>query len=108
MTELFVSLAELCFALGAAPLNRHPGCWEHQIDGRWWVAMNGHPEKVNCSDGTPVDPYTCCVKFNGWVAGILDPSGGVIAAGAIANEETMLEAVRAAIASAKREKGETP
>lgn len=92
----FGKLADLCIALGQHPLNKHPGCWEHQVDERWWVAMNGHPEPRKNSDGFEVNPFDCVIKYNGWPAGILGPYGGIIAAGGCANEGTFIEALEAA------------
>jgi hypothetical protein len=80
----------------AAPLNRHPGCWEVGIDQHWWIAVNAHNEPKTCSKGTEVAPFACYVGFNGWPAGILTPTGGALAAGSLANEETFLAALAAA------------
>jgi hypothetical protein len=33
------------------------------------------------------------IKFNGWPAGIIDPAGGIIAAGGIANEDAFIAAI---------------
>ena len=35
------------------------------------------------------------LTFNGWPAGIIDPMGGIIAAGAAANEDTFIAAIEA-------------
>jgi hypothetical protein len=100
--EAFAVLADLCIALGEAPLSKHVACWEHKIDERWAVAVNGHNEPKHCSfSAVPVDPFNCYVQFNGWPAGILNPYGGIIAAGELANEATFIEAMRDRIATLK-------
>jgi hypothetical protein len=101
MTEkepLFILLARLAEKDNAAPLNKHAGCWERQI-GEWWIAINGHRDEVKCSKGPRVPPFNCYCEFNGWPAGIFDPHGGVIAAGAAANEETFAAAIEAELAA---------
>lgn len=96
--EAFAVLAELCVKLDAAPANKHPGCWETQIDERWWVALNGHNESKPCTSGEVIKPFHCYITFNGWPAGVLTPYGGVIAAGECANEGAFIAAMRARIA----------
>lgn len=96
--EVFAVLAELCRKLEAAPANKHPDCWEVQIDDTWWVAFNGHDEPRRCGTGEMVKPFTCYVTFNGWPAGVFTPFGGVIAAGECANELAFINAVHRRIA----------
>ena len=78
-------------------MNQYDGCWECEIDPRWHVAVNGHKDAREATDTTSVPPFSAYVKFNGWPAGIIDPFGGCMAQGAIANEDTFIEAVEAAI-----------
>lgn len=107
--EAFVRLGELCLALDQHPLNKHPGCWTHQVDERWWIAVNGHHEwkpaesAKGCSAGAPfmVGPFNCYVEYYGWPAGYFDPFGGTIAAGEGANEATFVAALIAATERAK-------
>ena len=108
--EAFVRLGDLCIALGEHPLNKHPGCWTHRVDKRWWVAVNGHHEpkpaesEAGCSKGHPfmVPPFNCYVEYNGWPAGFFDPRGGTLAAGEGANEDTFVAALLAATEAAKQ------
>lgn len=88
----FASVCELATTLGARNIKDLPGCWETQIDGRWYVAVNGHNVETKTSRGAEVPPFHCYVEFNGWPAGIFSPRGGVIAAGAAANEDTFVAA----------------
>lgn len=94
---LFLLLASLAEKDGASPLNKHEGCWERQIGEHWWIAVNGHKDKVACSKGAEVPPFNCYVEFNGWPAGLFDPMNGIIAAGEAANEETFAAAIEAEI-----------
>ena len=98
--EGFYALSLLAEATGdALPLNKHDGCWEHQIDEQWWCAVNGHKEEMECSHGGKVPSYSALIEFNGWPAGIIDPFGGIVAAGTVANEDSFIAAVEAATAS---------
>jgi hypothetical protein len=98
VSAAMMAVAELGIAVGAAPLNARPGCWEHQVDDRWWIACNPHPELTKCSRGVNVAPFRVYIEFNGWPAGIVGPDDGWIAAGTAANEDALLGAIRAAIA----------
>lgn len=94
-------VCELGLAVGAAPLNKREGCWECQVDQRWWLAMNGHHEDQTIATGEVVKPFTCYIKYNGWPAGVLDFGGGIIAAGEGANEDTFIAALEIAIDAAR-------
>lgn len=39
------------------------------------------------------DPVQAKIKFNGWPAGVIDPLGGIIAAGQAANEDSFIAAI---------------
>ena len=91
--ECFSKVADLGLALGVEKIFLLPGCWEHQVDEHWCIKVNGHMEPI---DGIP--PHHMMVLFNGWPAGIIHPTdGGVIAAGTLANEDTFIAALDAAI-----------
>jgi hypothetical protein len=103
----FEAIIEMCDRLGVQGIGSFPGCWEYEIDKHWWVAVNGHTEPVKALSptdvkydrpGTDVPPFTAYVEFNGWPAGLIDPTGGVLAAGAAANEATFIEACAAVTA----------
>lgn len=96
MCEAFGRLVELALATGATSIKDLPGCWEHDVDGRWWVAVNAHGEPVKCSHGVEVEPFRAYVEFDGWPAGVLTPDGGEFAAGSEANEDTFIAALVAA------------
>ena len=90
---LFILLAKLAEKDGVAPINRHTGCWERQIGEHWWIAVNGHKDKISCSKGPEVEPFHCYVEFNGWPAGIFNPMNGIIACGYAANEDAFAAAI---------------
>lgn len=97
ISEAFGEIAELAIALGVAPIRDK--LWEHQIDAKWFVAINGYREEREFQiDGSPVklQPFEAYLMFNGWPAGFLHPYGGCIAAGKVANEDTLIEALREA------------
>lgn len=97
LCEAFVRVAELCEARGEHPLSRYEGCWECVVDQHWKLAVNGHPEPKKCGlSDTAIEPFHCYVTFNGWPAFIFNPYGGGGAAGAIANEDAFIAAVKAA------------
>ena len=94
--ECFYKVAELALALGVEKINTLPGCWEHQVDEHWRIKVNAREEPID-----DIKPYEMIVWFNGWPAGIVHPvHGGVIAAGALANEDTFIAALDAAILAA--------
>lgn len=96
ISEAFVEVVKLAERLGAIPINSVGGCWEHQIDDHWWIAVNGHAEPVKSSRGPVVSPFIAYLEFNGWPAGMIHPYGGTIAAGALANEDAFINAVKKA------------
>ena len=101
VTAIWMLIADLAQHDGAAPMNKHEGCWVRRLDAQWVIAVNGHhePKRYETEDGPggEVPPFTCSVDFNGWPAGLIDPAGGVIAAGSIANLDAFMAALRKAV-----------
>ena len=95
--EAFYVMGELASALGVKNINQLPGCWEHAIDEHWRISVNAHTEAVKNSQGVAVRPFDCYVEFNGWPAGFFGPRSGSIVAGELANENTLIDAMKAAI-----------
>lgn len=93
--DVFESIVMLAERLGVEAISTLPGCWEVQVDERWWFAVNGHREPIACSKGPTVPPVHVYVEFNGWPAGILSPAGGEFAAGAAANADAFIAALAA-------------
>jgi hypothetical protein len=96
ISAAFDEIAQLAIRLGVVPLNAKPGCWEYQVDAHWWIAVNGHREALKCSKGVEVKPFECYAEWNGWPAGSFSPAGWIMAAGEAANEDSFIEALRAA------------
>lgn len=105
---VFALIAGLGNKSGASPVNKFEACWEKQVDPVWWIAMNGHRETVKCSRGADVPPFHCYVEFNGWPAGLINPYDGVLAAGAVGNEDNFITALKAAGAECREAEGVTP
>lgn len=104
MSEKFIEpmalIAEMAARLGVNGINELPGCWEHTFEqggNEWFLALNGHREAVECSQGASVDPFHAYVQCNGWPAGVMNPFDGIMAAGAAVNEDVFVEALQAEI-----------
>lgn len=99
----FDKLAQLAIKLGAHPLTKHPNGWAHKIDEHWFVHIAGSKDVKSAGGQNTAPPvnvpaYHAYVEFNGWPAGFINPYGGVIAAGAAANEDSFIAAIDAALA----------
>lgn len=94
-----LAIAELLHALGKSPANKVAGPLVHDVDEHWRVVLNGHNESVRYGEHGEIEvpPFHCYIEFNGWPAGLLSPYGGVIAAGALANEPAFVAACKAAM-----------
>src|SRR5262245_57323955 len=95
LTEISCLVAELAGALGVQSIKDLPGCWEHQIDDKWWLAANGHQHEIKCSQDALVGPYTMYFTFNGWPMAFITPFQGEIMNNA---EDELINALKAAIA----------
>lgn len=94
VAESYHIAAELLLARlnkeGYENLKVYPGIYKLAVDDRWQIECHSqHGETIEL-----LPAYTLRVKFNGWLAGYIVPSGGVIAAGARANEDTFIAALR--------------
>lgn len=102
LSAVFLKLADLALAHGIKGIKQLPACWEVQIDEHWWAAVNGHDKPTACSRSVmPVPAFSAYLQFNGWPAGMLDPFGGFLAAGHLANEANLIAAIDAAIHGAR-------
>ena len=103
MSEVSAKIIELVAALGVANIYELPGAWQYRIDSQWQIAINGHeyPVTVEPEKGMAIElsPFEIGVWYNGWLAGLLPPVGlaGVIAAGAGANQDTLIAAIDKAL-----------
>src|SRR4051812_42178304 len=95
IAEAMGAIADFAIGRGVTSINKLPGCWEAKIDEQWWIAVNAHNVSVECSKGFDVQPFSAYIEYNGFPAGEVSPSGGVIAAGDVANEDTFIAALKA-------------
>ena len=98
--RIWKAAADRAFRLGATPLNRLPGCWYQKLDGGWEVAVNAHKEargqKFEYHDcRVKVPPFSMYAEFNGWPAATLNLKRGEIAAGSLANADSLIAALEA-------------
>lgn len=110
LAEVFDLIAQLSLAKGIHPICDIPGCAELFVpsegESGWLIAVNGHAiefkfEKAGTM-GCDVPPFNGAVFWNGWLAGIVSPFGGVIAAHPTgANEERLIRDLERAITLAK-------
>jgi hypothetical protein len=95
--EAFARLVDLMIVQGAPmPITKHEGAYECVIDANWKATFNGHPTEQKHGHIT-IPAFTAVIDYNGWPAGLMNPYGGVIAAGECANETTFIAAVNAQI-----------
>lgn len=93
----WVGVVALAMRDGIARLPDHNGgIYERKIDDQWRVVMNGNKTPAS-HDGIELAPFSIYVEFNGWPAGVIDPGGGIIAAGEAANEDTFIAAIERAL-----------
>ncbi len=78
MNLAFLGCCALALKDGSGPLL--PGVTFDRTVGLWEISLDGANLQAK-------------LKFNGWPAGIIDPRGGIIAAGGVANEDTFIEAI---------------
>lgn len=95
-SECFIALAYLAQHDGVSAINNLPGCWNRKF-GLWEVWVNGgKDERLGGSAGTcRVPSFSALVEFNGWPAGLINPRGGILAAGEAANEDQFIADIEA-------------
>jgi len=102
---LMAKIAEFASAMGVERINELSGAWIHQVDDHWTIAGNGHREPVDVEpDGCmkiEIAPFTFAAWWNGWLAMVVDARDGWVAAGELANEETLIGALEAATRRSK-------
>jgi len=97
VSEAYALIADLTIALGAAPLARFVGCWEHRLGDRWLVAVNGHGTPTKCSVGVEVPPFHAYIERDGWPAAMLTVRDGLVIGHGNELEDTLLAELKAAI-----------
>lgn len=103
--EVLQLVFRLIRASGAElPLCSQPGCWERNVGGKWWIAVNGHSRPQQCSRGKIVPPQCCYVEWRRIPAGLLDVAGaGQFACSPSVNVELLQRDLRAALKGADDE-----
>ena len=68
------------------------------VDDKWWFAVNGNsaPRMIQAPQWGEIEvpPYQAAIFYNGWLAGLQTPYGGVFVAGTGANAEVFDAACR--------------
>ena len=72
--------------------------WTGNIDKNWIIAVHANKDqevefKPKGTMGGKAGFGIMLVWYNGWLSGMLDPGGGVIAAGELANEDRFIKAI---------------
>ncbi len=101
VSEAFAAIIHFGLAMGMKDMGKRPGLWEQAVDEHWLIVLNPHKEVLKSSQGIQVPFGRCYIEFNGWPAGMIDPYGGVIAAGELANEAEFIAALKVATEKAK-------
>lgn len=76
MPHAYKALVEVALASGARDIRSLPGCFEYQIDARWWMASNGHTTPRKTSNGATVPPFAIYVERDGMPAALIELTGG--------------------------------
>lgn len=103
LPEAFAKIIELAGRQqGVSGISHLAGCAEVSIDSRWSAAINGHAEERLYNPtkgmGSTIPPFGIAVFWNGWLAGLITPNGGEIAAHPEgANEDVLIAAIDVAL-----------
>lgn len=89
MSELFILLVDLAIKRGHKNIKGQ--LLTLRVDDQWSYTINGSDKEWD-----RIPPYHASVVFNGWPAGIVGANSGIIAAGEAANEDALIEALKAA------------
>jgi hypothetical protein len=86
-------VASLALARDEAPASDCPNCWECQVDGKWFVAVNAHPNPRLNSRGLKIAAYYAYVEFEGQMVGLFASYKGTFST----DERCDIEAFRSAV-----------
>jgi hypothetical protein len=108
ITTVAAKIFELAQVLNVTNINRLPGAWIYDVGKAWKIAVNGRQQDVDIPNdgvcmGATIPPYHLAIWYNGWLAGLMSPFDGILAAGSGANEETLIAALEAEIGRIKAE-----
>lgn len=95
IAEVFAEIVKLAERRGVKRICDLPGCWEVDLGGGWWFALNGHNVATKSSRGANVLPFHAYAERHELPAMLLSPYDGVRLGGE-AMEDDLLAALRAA------------
>jgi hypothetical protein len=107
LSQVFCLAVDLGLLLGVKNLKDWPEPWICKIDDHWTLAINGSDEEKDVDLGqdsmgiTKLKTFQMAIWFNGWLAGILNPVGGIICAGEAGNEDNLIRALEERISIEK-------
>ena len=109
MSIAFMKVVELAAVLEVRDISKMITPWVHYVDDHWTIAVNGKETSQSVffknnarhMDVPELPPYNIAVWWHGWLAGLIDSGGGIIAYGEEANEDTFIQALDNAIAIAR-------
>ena len=99
MSELYLKAIEYLSKFVGMPLTKIPEMFIVTKIGSWTLAVHANLDKdmdfepKDCMKYENAKMGELIIWFNGWIAGTLNPYGGVICAGKLANENTLIEAI---------------
>ena len=99
MNEAYIKACEFInIIIGKSLIEMSGKRWAGNIDKNWQIAIHANKDqevefKPEGTMGGKAEFGIMLVWFNGWLAGMLDPGGGVIAAGELANEDRFIKAI---------------
>ena len=99
MNEAYIKACEFInIIIGKSLIEMSGKRWAGNIDKNWQIAIHANKDqevefKPEGTMGGKAGFGIMLVWFNGWLAGMLDPGGGVIAAGELANEDRFIKAI---------------
>jgi hypothetical protein len=104
VSEIFVAMQEQGWKVHEAPdkilVKKFCDYRGGTVTAAWEVIINGNAEARTVKGiqwgELELPPFTAAVFWNGWLAGLIDPYNGVIAANANgANEDALIKSIRA-------------
>jgi hypothetical protein len=104
LTDVFCTITELMVEMGALRIEELVGCWEVDLDGCWYLAVNGHDSPMLAAHGEwcEVPARMAAVWRDGHILAWADPWQGLIPVeGMMVDEGELVEAINGAIGRAQ-------
>lgn len=99
MNEAYIKACEFIkLVAGKSLIELDNKKWMGSVDKNWVIAIHANKNKIigfkpEGAVSMEAEYGIMLVWFNCWLAGMLDPFGGEIAAGELANENTLIKAI---------------